>query len=143
MLLSRSFAITLCLIGFFINQLSPAQPRNPAAGLPQQSLNASSLDGVWLGTLHAGEQTLHARLTVKADGSGQEVYTFYSLDQGAKPIPCTNIKRSGKSLSFDVPLVQGHWSGVVSDDGKTLSGTWKQTTPRPLTFTRQAGTTSK
>jgi hypothetical protein len=139
----RISTIVLCLSSLFISQLCPAQPRDTASEPPQQSINTQSLDGVWLGTLYAGEQTLNLRLTVKADDSGQKVYTLYSLDQGAKLIPCTNVKQSGKSLSFDVPLVQGHWSGQVSDDGKTLSGVWKQTTPHPLTFTRQTGTTSK
>jgi hypothetical protein len=120
---------------------STAEPSDSA--LPQQAVKAGSLDGIWLGTLHAGEQTLNARLTIKADSSGKEVYTLYSLDQGAKPMPCTNVSLNGKSLSFDVPLVQGHWSGEVSADGKTLSGTWKQTVPRPLNFIRQSGAASK
>jgi hypothetical protein len=109
----RLLILPRCFIGFFTSQLSLAQPRNAAAGFPQRSIDAPSVDGVWLGTLHAGEQTLNLRLPIKADSSGEQVYTLYSPDQGAKPIPCTNVKLNANGLSFDIPPRRGtleRWS---------------------------------
>jgi hypothetical protein len=84
----------------------------------------------------AGEQTLHHRLSIKADRSGHEVYTFCSLDQDPKAIPCTNAKLNSENLSFAIPIVQGYCSVIVADS-KTLSGSGKQSTARPLNFDRR------
>jgi CubicO group peptidase (beta-lactamase class C family) len=59
-----------------------------------------------------------------------------SPDQGAAGIPCADFHLQGNALSFAVPAVHGSWQGTVGSDGASLSGTWTQGTPMPLTFTR-------
>jgi serine-type D-Ala-D-Ala carboxypeptidase/endopeptidase len=96
-----------------------------------QQGDVSKLDGVWLGPLHAGPQTLWIQVRVKA-GAGAPICLLDSIDQKAFGIPCNNVKVNGNAVSFDVPTVQGKWSGTLSEDGKTLTGTWMQGSPLPL-----------
>lgn len=136
---SRKLSIAaLCCLSFFLGRTAFAQAKPDASGSHQPAAKAS-LDGVWLGELHADSQVLHLRLTIKTD-AGEAHYTLYSLDQGATPVPCANVKLDGRSLSFEVPPVNGRWIGKVSADKKTLSGTWTQggqVAPLPLDFARQ------
>lgn len=97
----------------------------------------SPLDGIWLGTLTAGPQSLRIQLHVKSD-TGKASCTLDSLDQGAAGLPCENAKLNDKQFSFDVPVVHGHWNGTLSPDGNELNGTWSQGMPLPLNFKRQA-----
>lgn len=97
----------------------------------------SPVDGIWLGTLRAGPQSLRIQLHVRSDNTGRESCSLDSLDQHAVGLECANIVATGSDFSFDVPSVQGHWSGKLSADGKTLAGTWSQGSLLPLTFTRQ------
>ena len=98
----------------------------------------SVVDGIWLGTLKAGSQSLRIQLQVKSDASGKESCSLDSLDQGAMGLECAHVLLEGNNFSFDVPVVNGHWSGTLSADGKTLTGTWNQGAPLPLNFERQA-----
>ena len=102
----------------------------------------SVVDGIWLGTLTAGSQSLRIQLQVKSDASGKESCSLDSLDQGAMGLECAHILLEGNNFSFDVPVVSGHWSGTLSGDGKTLTGTWTQGQPLPLNFERQAAASS-
>jgi serine-type D-Ala-D-Ala carboxypeptidase/endopeptidase len=98
----------------------------------------SAVDGYWLGTLAAGAQSLRIQFSVKSDSSGRELCNIDSLDQGAFGLPCANATFSGADLSFDVPVVKGHWSGTLSGDGQTLTGTWNQGAALPLNLKREA-----
>jgi D-alanyl-D-alanine-carboxypeptidase/D-alanyl-D-alanine-endopeptidase len=99
---------------------------------------SSPADGVWLGTLHAGQTSLRLQLHLKTGPVGVGSCALDSLDQGAPGIPCNNVKISGNVLSFDVPDVQGKFSGTFSEDGKTLTGTWMQGGSLPVVLERQA-----
>ena len=102
----------------------------------------SVVDGIWLGTLKAGSQSLRIQLHVKSDVSGKESCSVDSLDQGAMGLECAHVLLEGNKFSYDVPVVSGHWSGTLSADGKTLTGTWTQGQPLPLNFERQAAAKS-
>ena len=97
----------------------------------------SPVDGIWLGTLQAGPQSLRVQLHVRSDTAGREFCALDSLDQHAMGLECANVVATGSDFSFDVPVVHGHWSGKLSTDGKTLAGIWNQGSPLPLSFTRQ------
>lgn len=132
----RKFAISsLCLASLFLGQIAVAQAK-PDKGEASPQATKGALDGTWLGTLHDGNEELHLRLTITSDDAGAPHYTLYSLDQGARPIPCRNIKQDGTSLSFDVPAVKGHWAGKISANNKVLDGTWTQDKTLPLIFKR-------
>ncbi len=82
-----------------------------------------SLAGDWQGTL-MGQLPLVLHLRVAADGG--MTAAMDSPAQGAMGLAGANAKLSGKTLSFDVPVIQGSYSGTLSADGKTLTGDWKQ-----------------
>ncbi len=97
----------------------------------------SALDGIWLGKVETGGQTLRAQLTVKSDRSGREFCSFDSLDQGALDNECANVKLNGMEFSFDVPKMHGHWEGKLSPDHQSLDGSWTQKRTIALSFARQ------
>ena len=97
----------------------------------------SAVDGIWLGTLKAGPQSLRIQLHVNSDASGKESCSADSLDHGAMGLECAHVLLEGNNFSFDVPVVNGHWSGTVSAISKTLTGTWNQGAPMILNFERQ------
>jgi CubicO group peptidase (beta-lactamase class C family) len=100
----------------------------------------SRLDGIWLGTLHAGGASLRLQLHIKSDAMGQEYGSLDSLDQGSMGIECGNVVFRSGNVSFDVPAVKGRFEGTLSADGDTLAGQWSQNgSSLPLTLTRQSG----
>lgn len=116
----------------FASLLSPLFSQAAAQSVAAPQTGASPADGIWLGTLGG---TLRVQLQLKLGPAG--TCALDSLDQGAPGIPCNNLQLSGQTLTFDVPAVQGKYSGTLSADGKTISGTWTQGTPQPLVLERQ------
>ncbi|MGO9337155.1 MAG: serine hydrolase domain-containing protein [Terracidiphilus sp.] len=98
----------------------------------------SPVDGIWLGTLTAGSNSLRIQLHVKSDTAGHEFCTLDSLDQRAMGLDCTKVVFAAPDFSFDVPAVHGSWAGKLSADGNTLTGTWNQGSLLTLNFTRQS-----
>jgi CubicO group peptidase (beta-lactamase class C family) len=98
----------------------------------------SRVDGIWLGTLVAGSTSLRVQIRVKSDNAGKEYCTNDSVDQEAMGMECANVALAGDDFSFDVPVVHGHYSGKLSADNNTLTGTWDQGSSLPLNFTRQS-----
>lgn len=97
----------------------------------------STLDGTWLGTLHAGPQNLRLQLNIKSDVNGRLYCTLDSLDQHAMGLECASISTNGKHFSFQIPVVHGDFTGTLAADSKSISGTWSQGASLPLTFTRR------
>ena len=81
---------------------------------------------------------LHVALRLQQDAAGTLTGTLDSVDQGAKDLSCAHIVLSVRQLSFEVPVVHGSYKGEASADGTTITGTWNQSSPQPLNFTRQA-----
>jgi serine-type D-Ala-D-Ala carboxypeptidase/endopeptidase len=100
--------------------------------LPASAQKKSNVAGDYAGTLG----TLHLKLHLKVDAGGTLSGTLDSPDQGALGIGCGDFHLDGSTLSFGVPAVHGTWTGTVNGEGSSLSGTWNQGTPMPLTFTR-------
>jgi serine-type D-Ala-D-Ala carboxypeptidase/endopeptidase len=112
----------------------------PALALAQETARPTALSavaGIWLGTLNAGSQTLRIQLHLQLDTTGAPTCTLDSVDQKAFGTPCGNVQVNGDAVSFDVPAAGGKWAGTLSSDGKTLTGTWMQGGPLPLTLARQ------
>ena len=102
------------------------------------SAKASPVDGIWLGTLPAGAQSLRIQVIMTSDSGGREHCSMDSIDQGAFNVDCANVVYSGRQLNFDVPAVKGHWAGDLSADQNTLTGNWNQGVPVALNFARQS-----
>jgi serine-type D-Ala-D-Ala carboxypeptidase/endopeptidase len=118
------------------DQGSP-QPLNFARDTFVAAAKPSAVDGIWLGTLTAGSQSLRVQLHVKSDSAGREYCTNDSLDQHAMGFECDKVVFAGNDFSFDVPVINGHWAGKLSADGNALTGTWNQGAPLALNFSRQ------
>ena len=78
----------------------------------------------------------HVKLHLTAAPDGTLAGTVDSPDFHLFALPCSDIHVNGKTLSFNVPNVQGSWLGFISDDGNKLSGTWNQGQSVPLNFAR-------
>jgi hypothetical protein len=82
----------------------------------------------------------HIKLHLVSDPSGKLTGTADNQDQGITGMICDNIRADGQAMSFTVPMVKGTWTGIVGQDGNTLSGLWTQAgiqNPMPLNFTRR------
>jgi hypothetical protein len=105
---------------------------------PAQALSVQSLVGDWEGTL-GGQLPLVLHLRV--DASGALTATMDSPQQGANGLAGADAKLDGTTLSYGIPIVGGTFTGTVSGDGKTISGTWTQqgrSTPLEWKFTKAA-----
>lgn len=111
--------VSLFLIGGSL--LSTTAWGQAASGAAQPS--SAALAGEWQGAI-AGKLPIVLHLQVAADGA--MTASIDSPTQGATGLQGANVKLSGQTLSFDVPVVQGSYSGTLSADGKTLTGEWKQ-----------------
>jgi serine-type D-Ala-D-Ala carboxypeptidase/endopeptidase len=102
-------------------------------GATSVAAQSPALPGDYQGKLGPLRLLLHLKA---ADGSLSG--TLDSVDQGSNGIVCADFRLQGDQLSFTVPSVHGSWQGTVSTDGATLTGTWSQGTPMPLTFERDS-----
>jgi len=98
----------------------------------------SAVDGFWLGVLTTPGGSLRIQIGVRSAASGDVLCSLDSLDQGAYGIPCANVVYSDRAFAFEIPQVNGRWSGELAADGQTLTGTWTQGVSLPLDLARQA-----
>jgi len=105
------------------------------AAAPAVAQPASAYNGDWTGALTAGGQTLHLVLHVKTEGATQTA-ELDSLDQGAT-VPASAIKTDGGQVSILFLSVGGEFAGKLSEDGKTITGTWTQGGAAPLVLTKK------
>ena len=114
------------------------QPLNFTRDTFVPAAKPSPVDGIWLGTLAAGSASLRIQLHIESDNAGHEFCILDSVDQGAMGNECAKVVFAAPDFSFEVPIVHGSWSGKLSADGNTLTGTWSQGSPLTLNFTRQS-----
>ena len=65
---------------------------------------------------------------------------MYSIDQGAQPIEATSVARQGSTIKVVVDAIGGTFEGKLSDDARTITGTWTQG-PQPLPLVMVRATT--
>jgi serine-type D-Ala-D-Ala carboxypeptidase/endopeptidase len=85
----------------------------------------SAVDGIWLGTVQ-GPQPLRIQIVVRSGSQGEFICAADSIDLNAFNLACINPKFDNADFSLEIPVVQGHWKGRLSADGRTLTGTWTQ-----------------
>jgi len=97
-----------------------------AAVLVQGAQGGPSVEGNWLGSLNTqpGRLRLALRVTKAADGSLSA--QLDSLDQGAKNLPVSMIRQSGRTVEFELKVAGGAFEGTLTVDGAQLVGEWKQ-----------------
>src|SRR5450755_4655425 len=91
---------------------------------------AQDIEGNWQGTLKAGQDL---RIIVNFYKGTKDAWSakMYSIDQGGQPIEATSVTRQGTDIKVSVALIGGTYEGKLSEDGKTMTGTWTQG-PQPL-----------
>jgi len=100
----------------------------------------SDIDGAWLGTLDMGVPKLRIVFHIVNTEEGLRA-TADSPDQGAKGIPVTTVSRNGSSLKLEMKTLAAAFEGKISDDLKTITGTFTQNgSSFPLVLTRMKDT---
>jgi len=137
------YALEAAALMIFALGSPAADAQNTVATPPTREIAAASepsgVDGYWLGALQAGPQSLRIQISVKTDAAGGKQCTLDSIDQEAFGLPCANVVFSGADFSFDLSAPRARWSGKLSNDGHSLTGTWSQgSTQLPLNLERQA-----
>lgn len=130
--------VAVAAVGAYLRPAVAAQSAMLSKDNLDASAKAAPVDGIWLGTLQAGAQSLRIQIVVTSDDQGQEHCSIDSIDQGAFNIGCANVVYDDRKLNFDVPAFHGHWAGELSADQNTLTGTWNQGAPAALNLTRQS-----
>jgi pimeloyl-ACP methyl ester carboxylesterase len=127
-------ALTLPLTQIGALKAQVASPNPPSATQPQ----AQSLDGIWSGTLQAGDTALHLALHIAKGDHGALVATLDSLDQGVYGIEARILEPSGSTFKFEIQSVNASYTGEISFDRSNIDGTWSQGgASLPLIFHRQ------
>jgi uncharacterized protein (TIGR03435 family) len=96
---------------------------------------AQGIADTWQGTFHVDRDLRVVFKISKAEGGG---YTgvCYTIDQGGNRIPVEKITLEGTTVKMSLPAIGGTYEAKLSGDGKTITGTWTQGAPLPLTLTR-------
>lgn len=118
--------LIVLLLGAAVSSRAQIQPPPP------------NLDGVYAGTLQAGEAQLHLVLHLTKNPQGELHATLDSLDQAVYAIEATAASLRGSTLRFEVASVGAHFEGTVSADRKSIDGLWSQgDAALPITFRRK------
>ena len=128
----------------------PAQPRTTfletsmnklflamACLLATTATNAQTILGTWQGTLPIPENPRIILKLVKAQ-DGAPRGSFYWIDKFADPIPLSSVSFTAPNLNIDSLYVGASYQAKLSEDGKSLTGTWtqdKKTYPLTLQLT--------
>src|SRR5580658_5199417 len=101
--------------------------------------------GTWQGALKAPQAPngeLRIVLKISTTEKGTLKAEMYSIDQGGNAIPAELVKQNGSGLKVTIPALNGVYEGTLSGDGNTISGTWSQGEPQPLSFVKATATTA-
>lgn len=126
-------------VPFRITRAGEARFESPVKNAPV----GKELEGVWNGTLRAGEKELRAILTLSNQPDGSAAGNIDSVDEGLE-IPITTIVQKDSSLTLVLKSVGASYSGTLSPDGAELAGTYTQRSlALPLTFRRSTSAEGK
>jgi hypothetical protein len=106
-----------------LTQNGADMPLRLARGLPPPRPVVPGLDGAWSGTIAAPQGALRIQLDVTTDASGT-LALFRSPDQSPLPL-VAQLGRKANDVSFELRGI-GEFSGVLSPDGATMDGSWRQ-----------------
>ena len=94
--------------------------------MPWTAIADDTASGVWYGTMDVGVREFRFRIEpVDAkDAAGEQ--QLVSLDEGGSAFRLEDFKEDDTSFSFQLKLTKAAYEGTKSNDGKTVSGKWKQ-----------------
>jgi uncharacterized protein (TIGR03435 family) len=137
--------------GTWAHAQDSAQPTTPGSagesrGLPMHpAAPASAMDiaGTWQGTLQIPKTDQHPQLDLRLvfkisrTDAGALKAVWYSIDQGGQPAPIATVNFQDRVLKFTVTVVPRSYEGTMSEDGKSIAGTWMEDkTPIPMVLER-------
>jgi hypothetical protein len=103
---------------------------------PTSPAVSKQLEGVWHGTLSAGEKKVRLSLTIANQPDGTALAHSVSVDEGGLTIP-TVVSQSGSRVKIETRGPITSYLATLNEAGTELSGTWTQgATSLPLTMTR-------
>jgi bla regulator protein blaR1 len=123
----------LVTLAVSVGAMHAAAQHNPMAA------NETGIQGTWQGTLHVPDGPQFrwvARVTEASDGKLE--VTIYNIDNpGAPPIAATSASFQDGAFKFAVQSLDRSFEGKMSADGKSISGTLRQSPlDIPLVFER-------
>jgi pimeloyl-ACP methyl ester carboxylesterase len=96
---------------------------------------AQDLSGDWQGSLGNGPNPL--RLVLRLSKSDTNWHgRLIAIDQDWGGIQLDALTVQGTAITFTAPEVGGRYDGALAAGGASITGTWTQGQPRPLTFGR-------
>jgi uncharacterized protein (TIGR03435 family) len=106
--------------------------------VPRLRAQARDITGTWQGTAKTSDgQELRTVIKIATDGATIRTL-WYSIDQTPQPFAGTTTLQ-GAAVTISVPALSGMYSGRLSGDGTTISGSWTQGGPAlPLNLARVA-----
>jgi len=109
------------------------------AALQGSALVAQTLTGTWQGALkvpQAPNGELRVVVKISISEADKLKADFYSIDQQTPAIPATTVSQSGSIFKMAIATLNGNFEGRIGEDGKTITGTWTQGAPLPLTLVK-------
>ena len=106
---------------------------------------AQTLTGTWQGALKIPQAPNgELRIVMKISTTDKDTLKaeMYSVDQGGQAIQAESVKQSGSGLKITVPAINGGFEGSLSADGNSITGTWTQGAPLPLTLVKATPATA-
>ena len=101
------------------------------SGMAQQPVT-----GDWQGTLPGGTSPLRVVLHLESDGTGRLNGMAFLIDQSPDGFTLTSAELDDHTLNFAIDFIGGNYSGTLSSDGQTISGSWTQGSVTPFTLKR-------
>ncbi len=125
-----------------------AQAATPSTAA-SPATSSQNIIGTWQGTLHiaaTGQRPeLNLRLVFKISkaDTGALNASWYSIDQSSQGIPMATITFQNGVLKFKSSMIERGYEGKMSEDGKSITGTWMEgTTPIVLLLDRATADTA-
>jgi hypothetical protein len=104
---------------------------------PPSTPLSKDFEGPWEGTLDVSGKQLRAVLKLTSASSGVATGTLISLDEGGQEFPITTITQKDQQLQFEIRLIRGKYTGILS--GAEIAGEYTiDGLTLPLVFRRPA-----
>ncbi len=85
-----------------------------------------TLSGVWYGTMDVGVREFRFRIEPTGDKDSPGTIQLVSIDEGGSIFRLDNFRMDDSQFSFELKTTKAAYTGTRSDDGKLVSGKWKQ-----------------
>lgn len=135
----NSISGNLSFNGFFIPfaMTRTGEPRiAPPAKLPPI---AHELEGTWEGTAEFESGSLRLVLAMSNQPDGAAVASVVNLDEGSLRVPVSAIAYRASTVTLDLDIVGGSYTGVLNGPGTEIAGTYKQgAIAAPVVFRKSA-----